>query len=147
MGLTTGMKAVVGTPADKLDLGVINETFNPHRATLGDFTDPAQMYQSRVFIPTRDLIGAVAQQGGADLAALAPVLEALPQASVHVGAAHQFAVNGADKAPGNRVVVYGGATGHGHIDQLAHQAAKKHMRLVKLMAHVNNKAGQGGTPQ
>lgn len=146
VALTTGMKTVIGAPKDKLDLGVLNETFNPHRATLGDFTDAGQIYTARVFVPTRDLIGAVAQQGGADLAALAPALGALPEASVHTAPVHQFAIDGADKAPGNRVVLYGGGTGHAHIDQAVHEAGKKHMRVIKQMVHFNAES-QGGTPQ
>lgn len=144
--LTTGMKTVVGSPEDKLSLDVLNDTFNPHKAIIGDFTDAGQIYQSRVFVPTRELLGAVAQQAGADLAALGPALAAIPEVSVHTGAGQQFAINGADKAPGNRVVLYGGDVGHGHIDQVVQEAGKQNMRLIKMMVHFD-KASQGGSPK
>ncbi len=141
--LTTAMKVVVKPASEALDLDVINAEFNPFKAMIGEFTDPAEMYVGKAFIPTRDLIGGVIQAGGGDPAAMAPVLAALPEASVYKGAGQQFAINGADKAPGNRVVTYGGDVGHKNLDHLVQELGKQGIRLAKVMMHINHES-QGG---
>lgn len=145
--LTPLMKAVAGPASKKLDKAVINEDFNPHRAILGDFEDTGRIFEGRCFVPTQQLIGAAIQQAPAEAQPLLqPLLGALPPASVYSSAAMQFAVDGPKKAPGNRVVFYGGAEGHKNIDVLVAEAGKKHQRLIKQMVHFDNES-QGGSPK
>jgi hypothetical protein len=107
--LTSGMRKVVGSPADTLDLAVINRDFNPHRDQLGDFTDPGQIYTGKCFIPLRALVRAALQEAGAP-ALGEPAIASLPEFSVYTSPAHQFAIDGPEKPPGNRVVLYGNGT-------------------------------------
>lgn len=142
--MTTPLKAVIKDANKALDLGVINEGFNPHRAITGDFEQPGQVYTAKCFVPTRDLLGAAIPEE--QRAALAPLLEALPQASIYTSPAHQFAIDGPKKAPGNRVIFYAGDHGHKDIDAAVHEVAKKGMRLIKMMVHFDRDS-QGGSPK
>lgn len=141
------MKAVVKSADKGLSKAVINDEFNPHRAILGDFASTADVFKGHCFVPTQTLIGAAVQQAPVEAQPMfAALLAALPQGSDYQSAAMQFAVDGPKKAPGNRVVFYGGGVGHGSIDTLVAEAGKKHQRLIKQMVHFNRES-QGGSPK
>lgn len=159
VALTPRMAEVI-KPADQaLKLDVINDTFNPLKDTIGPFSKPSEMYQGKTLVPVQDLIGGalqgqikqqlVAAGVPADqlpaaleqkMAEFGPLLGSLSKDALLKNSAHQFNVDG---KPGNRVALYGGATGHQAIDQIVGELGQQNMRAMKIMSHINA-AGQGG---
>lgn len=139
--LSDAMKAVVKSADEGLSLEVMNRAFNPVREA-GPFTRPGEMFQGKALIPVRDMVaGALKSAGVEGAAAFQPLLAAVASEAVLRTPAHQFDLGG---EVGNRVVFYGGARGHADIDQLVHAANAQHLRLAKVMTHVNAE-GQGGS--
>jgi hypothetical protein len=142
-----------------LDLGVINAEYNPFREApkdasgkplVGTFADPGRLFTAKIMLPMKTMVDkALEAKGLTDNAALKRVAALLDDDTMFETPAHQFNLPG---GIGNRVVFYGGAIGHAHIDRLTHAFGARHMRLIKQMVHLNkgcneqDKGSQGGDP-
>lgn len=138
--LPPALKNVVKSADASLNLTVLNKDFNPMKEFTGDLKSPSEIFQGKAVIPTRDIIGGALKSLGPQGAALLGVLDTLPEGSVIRTPAHQFNVDG---KPGNRIVGYGGALGHGEIDKVVTALGAEGARVIKQMSHYNGPA-QGG---
>ncbi len=138
--LPASLGGVVKSADDGLKLSVLNSNFNPLKQVTGELKSPLEMYQGKTIIPTRDIIGGVIKSLGAQGAALAGLLETLPEGSVVRTPAHQYNIDG---KPGVRVVGYGRSLGHGNIDKVVTALGADGIRVIKQMTHFDGPA-QGG---
>jgi hypothetical protein len=142
-----------------LNLAVINAEYNPFRDSprdrdgkplVGPFTDSSRLFTAKIMVPMKSVVEkAVEAKGLSANTALKHLVTLLDDDAMFETPAHQFNVPG---GIGNRVVFYGGAIGHGHIDRLTQAFGARHMRLIKQMVHLNkgcsenDKGTQGGDP-
>lgn len=144
MDVPAELAGVIRSADEGLSLEVMNTKYNPLKAIVGAYTRPTETYEGKAIIPTRTIVGGVLQTLPADQqAALAPILGALPEATLLRTPAHQY--NLGNGVIGNRVVFYGGSHGHDDLDKVAIAMGKEGIRLVKQMAHFPDDAPQGGT--
>jgi hypothetical protein len=153
--LTPALEKLIRPANDSLDLGVLNQSFNPLKSQIGEYKNPQDVYEGKAYIPTRDIIGGVIKSLGPQGAPLAGILQALPEQSVLRTPAQEFNINaegnGVDK-PGNRIIFYGGAhtkpsdvqESVSDVDKMAMQLGEKGIRVMKEMVHLNGPS-QGGS--
>ena len=160
IALPASVASIIGPANEVLSLEVLNRDYNPFldvpqgpdgKPLIGPFQRPAELYQGKTILPSRLIMAKLFEMMALPPPAMQPLIGALSEVVVIRAPAHQFRLG---DAPGNRVVFYGTELdngqrvdlGHAHIDQLATELGKQHLRLIKQMVHFNGPA-QGGTPE
>ncbi|MBX7116879.1 MAG: hypothetical protein K1X64_21315 [Myxococcaceae bacterium] len=142
--LPASLDGVVKNADQALNLVELNDSFNPLKSVVGDYTVASDVFTGKGFVPVKAAIGGVASQLPAEAAgALAPLLNALPDISVVKTPVHQF--NLGDRI-GNRIVFYGRQRGEKDVIKVSTELRKEGVRMFKQMVHFI-KESQGGAPE
>ncbi len=143
--LSPEARKVVGSPAVRLKLDALNQTYNHFKNSplnyagkplVGLFKQPGQIFEGKAFIPVRKIVASALEQSGPSGAPIKPLVAALSEQTVLVTPAHQFLLE--DGGVGNRIVAYsseGSGIQHNHIDTLVHDLKKQGLRVIKLMTY------------